>query len=116
MIRIKNLINYNNFPIKLIAKEVNKFVTSKVKNLSLKVKDKIHLYFCNRMTEYYDEEENKLKDIIYNHVHSVNENSKVYLKVYYRNFKLKNLTTEYIATLVRKGNVTCPILDTLSVN
>ena len=30
IIRIKNVLNNNNFPIKLIEKEVNKFVTSKV--------------------------------------------------------------------------------------
>ena len=81
------------------------------------------------MTEYYDKQEKKLKDIIYNHVHSVSENSKVHLNVYYINSKLKNLlikilrpenlklmTTVCIATLVRKGNVTFPILDAPSVN
>ena len=33
------------------------------------------------MTEYYDKKEKKLEDIIYKHVHSVNENSKVHLNV-----------------------------------
>ena len=31
--------------------------------------DKINFYFCNRMTEYYDKEKKKLKEVIYNHVH-----------------------------------------------
>ena len=61
--------------MKLIKKEVNKFATSKVKNINIEVKDKINFYFCNRMTEYYDMEEKKLEDIIYNHVHSVSDNS-----------------------------------------
>ena len=58
VIRIKNLLNNNNnFPIKLIEKEVNKIVTSKVKNLNIEVKDKVNFYFCNRMTEHYDKED-----------------------------------------------------------
>ena len=43
------------------------------------------------MTEHYNKEEKKLKDIIYTHVHSVNENRKVYQNVYYKNFKIQNL-------------------------
>ena len=41
------------------------------------------------MTEYYDKENNKFKNILHNHIHSVNENSKVHLNVYYRSCKLK---------------------------
>ena len=70
---------------------MNKFVISKNKNVNIKVKDKINFLFCNRMTEYYDKEVKRLEDIINNHVHSVSENSKVHLNVYYRNSKLKNL-------------------------
>ena len=72
----------------MIEKKVNKFVTSKFKNLNIEVKDKI--YFCNRMTEYYDKEEKKLKEIIYNHAHSVSDNSKVHLNVYNRNSMIMN--------------------------
>ena len=54
VIRIKYLLNNNNYPIKLIENEVNKFVSSKVKNLNIEVKDKINFYFCNRMTEHYN--------------------------------------------------------------
>ena len=43
--RIKYLLHDNNFPIKLIDKEVNKFVISKVKNLNMEVKDAIKFYF-----------------------------------------------------------------------
>ena len=43
------------------------------------------------MTEFYDKEEKKLKDMIYNNVHSVSDKSKVHLNVYYRNSNLKNL-------------------------
>ena len=52
---------------------MNKFVSSKVKNLNNEVKDKINFYFCNRMSEHYNKEEKKLKDIIYTHVHPVNK-------------------------------------------
>ena len=75
----------------MIEKKVNKFVTSKVKNLNIEVEDKIKFYFCNRMTKHYDKEEKKLEEIIYNHVHSVSDNSKVHLNVYNRNSKLINL-------------------------
>ena len=73
----------------MIENEVNKFFSSKVDNLNNEVRDKINFYFCNTMTEYYNKEENNLKDIIY-HVHSVNENSEVHLNVYYRNCKIKS--------------------------
>ena len=43
------------------------------------------------MSEHYNKEEKKLKYIIFTHVHSVNENLKVHLNVYYRNCKIKNL-------------------------
>ena len=36
---------------------MNKFVTSKVKNLNIEVKDMINFNFCNRMTGHYDKEE-----------------------------------------------------------
>ena len=75
VIRIKYLLNSNDFPIKLIEKEVNKFVSPKVKNLNNEVRDKINFQFCNKMSEHYNKEVKKLKDIIYNQVHSVNENS-----------------------------------------
>ena len=42
--------------MKLIDKEINKFVNCKVKNLQ-KVKNDINLYFCNRMTEHHEKEE-----------------------------------------------------------
>ena len=43
------------------------------------------------MTECYNNEENECKGIIYSHVHSVDENSKVHLNVYYRNCKIKSV-------------------------
>ena len=43
------------------------------------------------MTRHHEKEEEKLKVIIYNHVHPSNENSKVNVNIYYRNLKLKNL-------------------------
>ena len=66
-------------------KEVNKFVISKVKKPYNEVKVKICIYFCNRMTSHYNKEKKKLQDIIYTHMHSVNENSTVHLNVYSRN-------------------------------
>ena len=69
----------------MLLKLVLEIIIKKRRNGFLQVKDKINLFFCYRMTEYYNKEENKLKDIICNHVHSVNENHKVRLDVYYRN-------------------------------
>ena len=89
--RIKCLLNNNNFPIKLIDKEIKKFVNSKVNIAEKKVKSDINLYFCNRMTEHHENEEKKLKSIISNHVHPSNDNYKVNLNIYYRNLKIKNL-------------------------
>ena len=43
--------------------------------------DKINFYFCKEMTEHYNKEEQKLKDLIYTHVHSVNENHEVHLDI-----------------------------------
>ena len=34
------------------------------KNLNIEVKDEMNFYFCDRMTEYYDNEEKKLRDMI----------------------------------------------------
>ena len=74
-IRIEYPINNSNFPIELIEEKVNKFVSSKVEYLNIEVRDKINLLSCNRMTGHYNKEEKKVKDIKYNHVHSVSENS-----------------------------------------
>ena len=68
---------------------MNEFVGSIVENLNIEMKDKISFYFCNRITEYYNKEERKLKDIICTHVHSVNENLQVHPNIYYRNCKIK---------------------------
>ena len=43
------------------------------------MEDNIIFYFCNRITE--DKEEKRLKDIIYNHVHSFNGSHKVHLDI-----------------------------------
>ena len=53
---IKSILSSNNFPINLIEKEVNKFVSSKVTNVNNEVKDKINIYLCNRMTEHYNKD------------------------------------------------------------
>ena len=73
----------------LFEKEVNKFVSSKVRNLNIELRDKMSFYFCNKMTEHYNKEEKKLKNIIYTYVHSVNKNLKAHLNIYYRNLKSK---------------------------
>ena len=74
------------------------FVSSKVTNLNIEVKYKINFYFCNRMTEYYDKEEKKLIDLIYNHIHSVSENSKVHLNVHYINCRIRKPTHKKSST------------------
>ena len=51
------MLNNNNFPIKLIDKEVEKFVNSKVNITEKKVKSDINLYFGNKMTEHHGNEE-----------------------------------------------------------
>ena len=91
MTRIKGLLNNNYLPIKLIDKQIKKFVNFNVKITGKKVKSYINLYFCNRMTEHHEREEKKLKAIISNDVRPSNENHKVILNIYYRNLKIKNL-------------------------
>ena len=40
---------------------MNKFVSSKVKNVNNEMKNKVGVYFCNRKTEHYNKEKNKLE-------------------------------------------------------
>ena len=61
VIRIKSLLNNINFPNKLVENKVNKFVSSKFRNLNNEEKAKINFCFCNAMTENYNKEEKKLQ-------------------------------------------------------
>ena len=60
VVTIKSLLNNNNFLTKLIEKEANKFISSKVKSVNNKVKDNLNFYFCNRMIEHYNKETESL--------------------------------------------------------
>ena len=71
----------------MVEKETNTFVSSKAQNMTNEVKDELNLYFCKRMTEHHNNEENKLKYITYNHVYAINENHQVNLNVYYGSCK-----------------------------
>ena len=57
--RTKCLLNNNNFPIKLVDKEIQKFVNSKGEIIETKVKNDLNLYYCNRMTEHHEKEEKR---------------------------------------------------------
>ena len=57
--KIKSLITNNKFPVKVIDKEINKFVSYKLKNPENKVKRDINFYLCTRITKHCEKEKKK---------------------------------------------------------
>ena len=92
--RVRQLLTNNNFPIDLIDKEINKFLTNKLETSVIENQPptgSIVYYFENQMTSNYKNDEKSLHNIIEKHVKPVKDNEKVKLIVFYRNKKLSKL-------------------------
>lgn len=89
--RIKTLLNNNNFPMKTIESEINKFMTTKMNNNNnAQITPPINLYYKNQMCTQYKQEEENIKKIISDNIRST-EDRKVQLTIYYKSRKLSNL-------------------------
>ena len=94
IVRIKQLLTNNNFPMKLIDETINKFIASKFKvnnNNNSTVKNEIRLYFENQMTSNYKTEEKKLRNLVDQHLSTIDPDSKIKLQIYYKAKKVSNL-------------------------
>jgi hypothetical protein len=94
--RIKQLLTNNNFPMKLIEKEIETFMNNKFKhdqytNTETPNGNNIALYYRNHMSSNYKQQEQRLKEIVSTHTTPINNNDNVKLIIYYRTPKLKNL-------------------------
>ena len=92
--RLKQLFTNNNFPMKLIDKEVDKFLSKKLcpnpPTTPATSPEPIALYYRNQMTSTYKQEELNLKRLIETHVKPTDER-KIKLMIYYKNKKLRNM-------------------------
>ena len=92
ILRIKQLLTNNNFPMNVIDKCVNNFLNNKLTPTTRENKSKyIQLYFKGQMSCHYKTEEKHLQRTIQKHVISVDPDKSVKLSIYYRNTKLSNL-------------------------
>lgn len=93
MLRIKQLLTNNNYPMKLIDETIRKFLNNKnVQDVSNNTNSKkIKFYYEGQMSNNYKVEEKQLKNIVAKHVKPVKEEEIVELCIYYKNKKLKNL-------------------------
>ena len=102
--RLKQLFTNNNYPLKLIENQINKFINNKLSN-NFPTDDNnscINLYYRNQMSSNYKQEEINLKKIVNNHVSSVNINTTIKLSIYYKNPKLSQL---FIKNNLYKDNI-----------
>ena len=90
--KIKQKLVNNNFPIQLIDKTINNFLTNINKSeINKQKKDKVTLLYKNQMTSYYKEEEKHLKKIIAKYIKPKTTDNEVEVRIYYKTKKLKNL-------------------------
>ena len=92
--RLKQLFTNNNFPMKIIDKEISNFLSKRFSpenhNSEEPTTDPTKLYYRSQMSSQYKQEEKNLQDIITNNIKPVN-NQKIELMIYYKNKKLSNL-------------------------
>ena len=92
LIRIKQLLTNNNFPMKIIDERIRKFLDNVFVGPNPETNlDAIKFYFRNQMSQNYKNEEKILNKIIDTHIKPVKDNKKVSLFIYYKNKKLQNL-------------------------
>ena len=92
--RIKQILTNNNFPMSLIERTINKFLTNKQsqqKNFTAEESNHIQIFYRNQMSSQYKQEENNLRKIVTDHLTPTNPDETTKLQIYYRNKKLKNL-------------------------
>ena len=97
--RIKQLLTDNDFPMKVIDAEVDKFIRGR-RSMTSDANTEVHngspdatvkLYFRNQMTTSYKTDESKLHELVRRHLKPVAENTKVKLCIYYKTRKLQSL-------------------------
>ena len=90
--RLQQLFTNNNFPMSIIAKEIDAFLNRKTfqPQESQSIEKTIKLYYRNQMTSQYKQEEQNLRKIVQRHINPT-ANAKIELSIYYKNRKLSNL-------------------------
>ena len=93
VVRIKQLLTNNSFPMAIIDKEVKKFLDKQLSNVAANenTQSNIDFYYRSQMVSSYKVEEDKLKKLIEENVKPIEDNSVIRLYIYYKNKKLKNL-------------------------
>ena len=79
--------------MKIIEKEVNTFLTQKINPIVTdnNPTSNIKLYYRGQMTSRYRQEEQRLRNIINNHIQPTNGNDTINLQIYYKAKKLQHL-------------------------
>jgi hypothetical protein len=90
VLRIKQLLVNNNFPIKLIDDTIHRFMKNKF-DIPIKANDNetIKLYYEMQMSDNYKEEEKELEAIVHKNIVPKEETKKIKLYIYYRSKKIK---------------------------
>ena len=88
---IKQALMNNNFPISIIDKTINSFITNKLNPDTTSTKEIIKLFYKNQMSNNYKQEEKTLRRIIQTHVKPTHMNNEIKPEIFYKIKKLKNL-------------------------
>ena len=89
--RIHQLLANNNYPQRIIEREINIFLNRKIAEEQPKTDhNEIIFYFKNQMTSLYKQEERRIKEIITNNLKGKND-EKIKLLVYYKSKKVRDL-------------------------
>jgi len=92
VLRIKQLLTNNNFPMRVIDDTVNEFLNKVLKPGDfVSDKQEISIYYENQMSSNYKLEEKRIRTIIADNVVPTSDDDRVNLIIYYQNRKLKNL-------------------------
>ena len=92
VLRVKQLLTNNNFPMSVIDKSINKFLNKIMNNNnSVTNVNSIKFYFHNQMSANYKQDESQLKSIISKNILPCNQENEISLSIFYRARKLNNL-------------------------
>ena len=91
VIKIKQWLVNNNFPLAVIDRIVNEFIQQQVSQNKNDSKESVKLFYESQMCTNYKLEEKQIRDIIKKNVKARNDDKQVKLEIYYKIRKLRNV-------------------------
>jgi hypothetical protein len=103
IIRIKQVLTNNGFPIRLVDTNIKQFLNNKTNRLQQTSSElpPVIFYYRNQYTSNAKPEEDQLRKLLAKHVYPSAEHQDLQLRIFYKNKKLKSL---FISNKIYKSN------------